>query len=170
MTLAQKPMAQYRRIIIWPPCNRLERKRMPVSSLGSQRPTPADHVQNLIQQKLPVGPMSQKSRHFNCQDRRRISGAVSKNPTVRLKQTNLAREILAAKDSEPFGNEFPTKPDPNVLLSHSRTPDKWTNTHYRPNFNKLQRHSKKVTPVWRCMQSTAFTKLVNNLSNFMHAW
>ena len=41
---------------------------------------------------------------------------MSKNPTVRLEQTNLAREILAAKDSDAFGNECPSKSDPNCSI------------------------------------------------------
>ena len=40
-------------------------------------------------------------------------GALSKNSVVQLAQTNLARGILAAKDSESFGNEFPTTLEAN---------------------------------------------------------
>ena len=60
--------------------------------------------------------MTQKSRRFSCRDRHHTTGAVSKNPIVRLEQTNLAGEILAVKDSEAFGSEFPKTPDPNCSI------------------------------------------------------
>ena len=144
--------------------------RMPVSSFGRQRTTPAAHVRNLIQQKLPVGPMTQKSCCFSSWDWRRTTGAVSKNPIVRLEQTNLAGEILAVKDSEAFGSEFPKPQILTVLLLHFRTLAKWTNTPYRPNLSKLPKHSKIATLVLPCMPSIVFTKLVRELSNSRHVW
>ena len=89
---------------------------MPDMFLSSKRTAPTVQVPKLIQQKLFGGLMNNQCHRFSSRNQRRGTGALPKIPGVQLAQTNLAGDILVAKDSESFGIEFPTTPDPNCSI------------------------------------------------------
>lgn len=115
--LHQLPTAQKKLMIHQLPYNILEQKvKLPVRLRGSQRTAPAVQAPNMIQQTIHGGPITHQSRRASSRSQRRDTRAPSRNP-----KHNLEGENLEEKDSEVFGNDFPSQAGSNcsIITSHN---------------------------------------------------